>query len=112
MESYIVFRKIVELEKNKDYSFRIPSLFNPNNCEFIFELQENQFKENLLLELNINTTQIGTAEKSIRIPVNLNSLTTTISIAGHPEIKHRDYLLLACKSNQSFQFALSIIEKN
>jgi hypothetical protein len=107
MEDYILFRKILDLEKNKDYPFRIPALFDPANSEFILEVPELQIKDNMFIELNLNTTKADTS-KSLAIPIKLVGASTHLSLKDVEGINQKDYLLLGCKSNLSFQLALSI----
>ncbi|MCC6372881.1 MAG: hypothetical protein IT236_17890 [Bacteroidia bacterium] len=110
MEDYILFRKILELEKNKDCPFRIPVLFNPTQAEFILEVPELQVKENMLVQLNITSSQTDTS-KPMTIPVKLNGTSTTLSLRNTEELLPNDYLLLSCKSNFAFQLAMSIRKK-
>lgn len=107
MEDYILFRKILDLEKNKDCPFRIPVIFNPAHAEFILEVAELQVKDNIYIELSINTTQSNSTE-SIAVPVKLEGAYTRLSLKELEGVRERDYLLLGCKSNASFQLAISI----
>lgn len=107
MEDYILFRKILELEKNKDYPFRIPVLFNPTQAEFILEVPELLVKENMFIELSINSTS-SVSKESVALPVKLEGASTHVSLKDFEGITQKDYLLLGCKSNLTFQLSISI----
>jgi hypothetical protein len=108
MESYILYRKIMELEKNKEHIFRIPTLFNPFSSEFVLEVSETQFKNNMIVELTLNSTQAISGAKPVSLFVKLENLITIFSAKDYESIVNRDYLLSGCKSNQALQLALSI----
>ena len=111
MEDYILFRKILDLEKNKDCPIRIPALFSPSNAEFILEVPELQVKDNMFIELSINSTQSNSRE-SLTVQVKLEGSSTRVSFKDFEGINQKDYLLLGCKSNLSFQLILSIKNLN
>lgn len=108
MENYILNRKIVEIEKNKEYAFRIPTMFNAESCEFVLEVPEEQIRENLTVELAIQNPSKSTQNNLKLVRVDLTKSVTTFKLKDMPEIEARDYLLLWCKANNSLQMALSI----
>lgn len=110
MENYILNRKIIEIEKNKEYSFRIPTLFNAASCEFILEVPEDQLKENLYVELAMRNPLEPSSNKLKLVRTNLTHSVTKFRPRDVQEIQACDYLLFACKANHSVQLALSIVK--
>ncbi len=110
MENYILNRKIMEIEKNKEYSFKIPTLFNAASCEFILEVPQDQLKENLYVDLVIrNPTKLSPNNLKL-VRTNLTNNITKFRPGDVPEIDDSDYLLFACKANHSVQLALTIVK--
>lgn len=111
MENYILNRKILEIEKNKEYAFRIPTMFNAAACEFILEVTEEHIKENLQVELAIKNPN-DLSESNLKfVRTHVNQRIVRFRATDLPEIEPRDYLLFGCRANQACQLALSIVER-
>jgi len=110
MENYILNRKIVQIEKNKEYAFRIPTMFNAESCEFILEVPEDQIKDDLYLELAIRNPTEPSSSNLKLVRTNLTNPLTRFRPKDLQDIEARDYLLFACKANHSVQLSLSILK--
>lgn len=110
MENYILNRKLVEIEKHKEYSFRIPTMFNAAACEFILEVSPEHLPENLTVEFTLRNPTEPSANNLKVIRVYINKAVTRFMLIDMPEIEARDYLLFGGKANQTCSLALSIIE--
>lgn len=108
MDRFIIQRKIIDLVKNKESDFRIPTAFNPLTCELIVEVDPGQFQEDILVELQVKRTQSGDDKNTFAIPVALNKTITRFSFKDADMIHTKDHLLIGCRSNHSFQLALSL----
>jgi hypothetical protein len=102
MENLILNRKQIALEKNKEFLFKIPILIKPMECEFQIETSD--------VNLRATHSEFGTGGKAVQIPITLTDRITKIPIQSlelNFELQG-EYLLFACSSNKSIQFALSV----
>jgi hypothetical protein len=98
MENLILNRKQIALEKNKEFLFKIPILIKPMECEFQIETSD------------VNLAEHFSGGKAVQIPITLTDRITKIPIQSlelNFELQG-EYLLFACSSNKSIQFALSV----
>lgn len=103
MENLIINRKQITLEKNKEFTFKIPILIKSSESEFQIELsEENVLNQTHSIYFKLQNTKIG--EEQFLIEVN-EKVTTKVFGGINTEA---EYLLLACISDRNISFALSI----
>lgn len=106
MENFIINRKQISLEKNKEFSFKIPVLFTPIECEFILDRTDNETDEEVVVVFKLKCTKSGSESENKQLSVQVIERTTSSSL------KYLDlqgeFLLLSCTANKNIQFAFSI----
>ncbi|MBS1635381.1 MAG: hypothetical protein JST26_05615 [Bacteroidetes bacterium] len=110
MEHYILNRKIITLERNKDTSLPIPVLFNAETAEFIIEVTEEQLQEKTYLELSAYRS-IGKEDGLKKIQIELQSPGVHFKFGDFVDVEPKDYLLYSCKANRAVRLSLSITAK-
>ncbi|MDP3146530.1 MAG: hypothetical protein Q8T03_05825 [Bacteroidota bacterium] len=106
MENFIINRKQINLEKNKEFAFKIPVLINPSECVFQIEVSENDLNEESSIVFKLRNTKSGTQNQKEQISVNLTDK-ITITVLENLNL-NGECLLLGCISNKNINFALSI----
>lgn len=103
MESLIINRKQITLEKNKEFTFKIPILIKSSESEFQIEIsEENVLNQTYSIYFKLQNTKIG--KEQFLIEVN-EKITTKVFGGINTEA---EYLLLACISDRNISFSLSI----
>lgn len=110
MEQYIINRKQIVLEKNKEFSFKIPVAIKPLDCEFQIETSYFEQTEPFTIILNLKGIKGGSENKVIQIPVEMENSSSKFNLSGfNSELSNEDYLLIGCISNRNISVALSIL---
>ena len=105
MENYIINNKVIEVIRNKEYIFKIPSSFKPIHCTVLVEVPKESFKEGM--ELCLQFTDTFESHKAVAA-VTLTSEVTRFSFKDAELLFERDHLLLGCKANFSGKVSLSL----
>lgn len=111
MENYILNRKPIILEKNKEFLFRIPVAFKPIDCDFIIEtFLAYTITESLVLTFSLKGIKGGAENKVTQIPVFINSSYTKCNLYNlHQELENEEYLLIGCFCDNNISISLSIL---
>jgi hypothetical protein len=110
MEHFILNKKVISLDKNKDTAMPIPVLFNPALSEFIIEVPDEQHQAETVLELAVYKSRGD--QKTTKIAVQLSNPTISFRLSDHANLEPNDYMLYSCRANRSVRLLLSIINKN
>ncbi len=111
MEHYILNRKQIVLEKNKDFSFRIPVAIRPLDCEFQIETSYVDQLETVTIMFNLKGIKGGSENKILQIPVEMNAVYSKFNLSSlNPDIPDDDFLLIGCICNKSISISLSILK--
>ena len=103
MENLIINRKQIKLEKNKEFTFKIPILIKSSESEFQIELsEETVLNQTYAIYFKLQNTKSGKEQFLIEV----NEKVTTKVFGGINT--QAEYLLLACISDRNISFALSI----
>lgn len=103
MENLIINHKQIKLEKNKEFTFKIPILIKSSESEFQIELsEENVLNQTYTIYFKLQNTKIG--KEQFLIEVN-EKIATKVFGGINTEA---EYLLLACISDRNVSFSLSI----
>lgn len=114
MEKYILYRKQIELRKNKDFTMAIPVTINPRLANFIIETAKESDPANLII-----ITFLLKSSYSQNIEANPeSSLTKKVILAGsltqfnYTDIKNLtgEYIFIGGKSNADTSISLTIVE--
>ena len=108
MDNYIIYHKVLELEKNKESALRIPAIFNPATSEFIIEINQAALDLNPAIELCFKDPRISPGIEPINIKFELNNLVTQIKPATDFGLTSKDLLFISVRSNSTFKVAVSI----
>ncbi len=107
MEDYILNRKPIALEKNKDTALPIPVLFNAASCLFIIEVEQEQFKEGLTFELSIY--QPTSSDKQKKVQVVMRSPIERFKISDFETIEPKEHILYSFRSSHALRLSLTIM---
>lgn len=111
MEHYILNRKQIVLEKNKDFSFRIPVAIRPLDCEFQIETSYFDQSETVTIIFNLKGIKGGSENKILQIPVEMNTAYSKFNLSTlNPDISDDDFLLIGCICNKAISISLSILK--
>ncbi len=103
MEAVIISHKQITLEKNKEFTFKIPILIKSSESEFQVELsEENILNQTYAIYFKLQNTKSG--KEQFLIEVN-EKVTTKVFDGINTDA---EYLLLACISDRNIRFSLSI----
>lgn len=108
MENYIINRKLISLEKNKEFSFRIPVLIKPSECEFQIETSHFDLTESTIITFILKAVKDNAENKSHQISVNIDNSITKLSLSDLNMELLGEFLLIGCISGKNIQFSLSI----
>lgn len=109
MEHYILNRKQIVLEKNKEFSFRIPVAIRPLDCEFQIETSYFDQAETVSIIFNLKGIKGGTENKIVQIPVEMNTVYSKFNLSTlNTEIPDDEFLLIGCICNKNISISLSI----
>jgi hypothetical protein len=110
MDNYIIYRKVLELEKNKEAALRIPAIFNPAITEFVIEINELASEQHPLIEFRFKDPRSSVSSEPISIKLELSALVTKFNPTHDLGLTLKDLLFFAVRSNSSFKMAVSIRE--
>lgn len=112
MENYILNRKPIILEKNKEFLFRIPVAIKPMDCEFIIETSLfDSITDSLVLVFNLKGIKGDAGNKVIQIPVSINSSYTKCNLYNlNQELENEEYLLIGCFCDKNISVSLSVLK--
>ena len=103
MENLIINRKQIKLEKNKEFTFKIPILIKSSESEFLIESsEETVLNQTYAIYFKLQNTKSG--KEQFLIEVN-EKVTTKVFDGINADA---EYLLLACISDRNIRFSLSI----
>ena len=103
MENLIINRKQIKLEKNKEFTFKIPILIKSSESEFQIESsEETVLNQTYAIYFKLQNTKSG--KEQFLIEVN-EKVTTKVFDGINADA---EYLLLACISDRNIRFSLSI----
>ena len=109
MENSILFRKKIELEKNKETPLRIPVLFNPNRVAFCIEVSPEDLMDGFSIELVFKNTKNSLGEGShIKVPLKISSVSNEFTFANLNLFKQENYLFYSLISDSKKIIHLSI----
>lgn len=110
MDNYIIYHKVLELEKNKESALRIPAIFNPSKSEFIIEVNEKAVDLNPAIELCFKDPRLSIANEPISIKMQLNAVLTKINPVSDFGLSSKDLLFISVRSNATFKVTVSVKE--
>lgn len=106
MENWIINRKQISLEKNKEFSFKIPVLIIPAECEFILERTDSVSEQETAIMFQLRRTKTGAENEKEQVSV---FVVDKIATTAFKDLKFEsEFLLLSCTANKSIQFTFSI----
>ena len=106
MENWIISRKQISLEKNKEFSFKIPVLINPSKCEFIVEKTNNVSDPEVSIVFQLRRTKIGAENEKEQMSLLVIDKITIVTFKE--QNLQGEFLLLSCVANKNIQFSFSI----
>lgn len=106
MENWIISRKQISLEKNREFSFKIPVLINPSECEFEIERTDIDSEQETNIVFLLRRTKTGAENEKAQVSVSVINKTTATRINGQD--LNGEFLLLSCTADKNIQFAFSI----
>lgn len=111
MEQYIINRKQITLEKNKEFSFRIPVAIKPVDCEFQIETSYFDQSEFFAITFNLKAIKGESENKILQIPVEISNTYSKFNLSAFNScISNDDHLLIGCICNKSISISLSILK--
>jgi hypothetical protein len=110
MDNYIIYRKVLELEKNKEAALRIPIIFNPSKSEFVIEINELATEQHPIIEFCFKDPRSSIDTDPITIKRELTALVTKFNPTLELGLALKDLLFFAVRSNSAFKVAVSIRE--
>jgi hypothetical protein len=111
MEQYIINRKQITLEKNKEFSFRIPVAIKPVDCEFQIETSYFDQSETVTIIFNLKGIKGESENKILQIPVEITNTYSKFNLSAfNSDISNDDHLLIGCICNKSISISLSILK--
>lgn len=108
MDNYIIYHKVLELEKNKETALRIPAIFNSANSEFSIEINQRALEMNPTIELCFKDPRLSIGIEPINVVVELNGLITQIKPSKDFGLSSKDLLFVSVRSSATFKVAISI----
>jgi hypothetical protein len=107
MENFIINNKQITLEKNKEFTFKIPVLINATDCEFKLDAVDIDLHKETSVAFKLRSTKSGSEKEKNQFVVNIIN-NSAIASAKDYDLEG-EFLLLGCISNKDISFSLSIL---
>ncbi len=110
MEQYIINRKQIILEKNKEFSFRIPVAIKPMDCEFQIETSYFDESESFVITFILKGIKGDASNRVRQIPVTINNAYSKWNLSSlNQELDNDEFLLIGCFCDKNISISLSIL---
>ena len=108
MGNFIINNKQINLEKIKEFTFKIPVLINANDCEFKLDITDIDLHKETIVSFKLKSTKSSLEKEKDQFVVNIVNH-SNISAPINSDLEG-EFLLLGCISNKDISFSLSILQ--
>ena len=98
--------KQIGLEKNKEFTFKIPVLINASDCQFKLDLTYSDLHKETTVVFKLRFTKGDSDNEKNQFVINITNSSTLVLLRDYN--LEGEFLLLGCISNKAISFSLSI----
>jgi len=109
MEHYLINQKKINIEKNKEFLFKIPIRLNIQIITIIVENVNKSANEELVVAFYFKNIKMEDEIKEFSI--STEPFTSSFSIRPNSETPSGEFLLYACAANKNANLEVSILTK-
>lgn len=107
MEHYIINQKKINIERNKEFLFKIPIRINLLDSTIIIENSNKSSEEEIIVSFYLKNLKTDLESKEIIL--STEPFSRSYSIRPNNEKNEGDFLLYACSANKQANIEVSII---
>ncbi|MBN8697925.1 MAG: hypothetical protein J0L87_15450 [Bacteroidetes bacterium] len=109
MEHFILNQKKINLEKNKEFGFKIPVRVDTSDCEFLITNVSAEPSTDIIITFNLKSIKSGDEMK--KYSVSTLSFSNSYKINLKKEDIEGEFLLVSCIANKTINIEFSILKK-